>query len=76
LFAEGVYEYTNYEYAFPGGTERDSYDAVLAGGGMMFGGGKVGSYVSALYDFSYDDDDPFRPYDSPWRYQVGVTFGF
>jgi hypothetical protein len=78
LFAEGDYEYTNYEYpTAPGLTARDTYNAFLAGGGYYFGvGGKVGMYASALYDFSYDDNDPFRAYDSAVRYQIGVSVGF
>jgi tetratricopeptide (TPR) repeat protein len=30
----------------------------------------------ALYNFGYDDNDPFRPYDSPWVFNVGVGVGF
>ena len=80
LFAEADYEYTNYEYPIAPGTTsttRGSYDAFLVGGGYHFGiGGKVGMYASALYDLNYDDDDPFRPYDSAIRYSVGVSVGF
>jgi hypothetical protein len=80
LFAEADYEYTNYEYPnVPGtnSTTRGSYDAFLVGGGYFFGfGGRVGMYASALYDLSYDGDDPFRPYDSAIRYAVGVSVGF
>lgn len=78
LFAEGDYEYTNYEYpTSPSTTTRDTYDAFLVGGGYFFGvGGKVGLYASALYDVNYDGDDPFRPYDSAIRYQLGVSVGF
>lgn len=78
VFAEADYEYTNYEYpTSPTSTARNSNNAFLVGGGYTFGvGGKVGMYASALYDVTYDDNDPFRPYDSAWRYQVGVSVGF
>jgi hypothetical protein len=78
FFAEADYQFTSFE--FPnglGGTDRDTYDAFLAGGGYYFGmGGHVGFYTSVLYDFMYDDNDLHIPYDSPVRVQVGVTVGF
>ena len=39
-------------------------------------GNNVGFYASALYDFTYHDNDPFGSYDSPVRFQVGVLVGF
>jgi len=78
FFAETDYQVTSFE--FPngtGGTDRDTYDAFLLGGGYFFGfGNHVGFYTSVLYDLSYDDNDPFIPYDSPVRVQVGVSVGF
>jgi len=78
LFGEADYLYSNYEYpSGPGQTSRADYNAFLAGGGYAIPlGGNASLYVSALYDFSYDDNDPFLPYDSPWRVQVGATVGF
>jgi hypothetical protein len=72
------YEYIDYEYAtVSGATFRESDSNFLAGAGFYRGvGGHAGFYASALYNFSYDDDDPFEPYDSPWVYRFGVTFGF
>lgn len=77
LFAEVDYQLTSYEFPeVSGGTSRDTYDSFLAGAGYSFPiGGHVGFYVSALYDFSYDDTI-FQPYDSPVRVQVGVAVGF
>lgn len=78
LFGQVGYEYTNYEYVpLGGGTTRGTYDAFLAGGGWSFPvAPHVGFYASVLYDFSYDSNDPFRAYDSPVRFQVGVSAGF
>ena len=78
LFLEADYEYTNYEYPnFGGGTSRANYDAFLAGAGYAIPiGGRAAFYVSALYDFSYNSNDPNLPYDNPWRVQVGATVGF
>jgi len=78
FFVEADYQYTNYEYPdFAGGTTRDTYDAFLLGGGYAFPiGDYVAFYTSALYDFSYDGNNVNRPYDSPVRFQVGVSVGF
>jgi hypothetical protein len=78
LFLEADYEYTNYEYPnIGGGTSRANYDAFLAGAGYAIPiGGRAAFYVSALYDFSYNANNPNLPYDNPWRVQVGATVGF
>ena len=78
FFAEADYQYTNYEYPNSvGGTTRDTYNAFLAGGGYTVPLGRnVGMYFSALYDFTYDGNDPYRPYDSPVRFQIGASVGF
>lgn len=78
FFAEADYEYTNYEYLNGyGGTTRDRNNAFLAGAGYTLPvGGKVGLYFSALYDFSYNNNDIYNPYDSPIQYQFGVAVGF
>jgi hypothetical protein len=78
LFAEADYEYASYQYALAvGGTAREGHDAVLAGAGYSFGAGRnVGVYFLALYDFMYNSDQVYLPYDSPVRFQVGVSVGF
>jgi hypothetical protein len=77
FFAEADYQFTSYEYPVAGGTTRSTYNAFLAGGGYSIPvASQVGFYVSALYDFTYDGNDPNRPYDSPVRVQVGVAVGF
>jgi hypothetical protein len=79
LFAEGDYQYTNFEYVNSNlTTTRDTHNAFLAGGGYSFAVGRnVGFYASALYDFTYDSSEPYgQYYDSPVRLQVGVSVGF
>jgi len=78
LFAHVEWEYLDYEYlASTGATFRDSESNVLVGAGFvqpMGGSGAVSAAV--LYNLSYDDNDPYRAYDSPWVYRIGFTFGF
>jgi len=77
LFLEGRGEWISYEYQdFVGSDHRTSDFYPMAGVGYSMGRGKVGVYFSALYNFGYDDNDPFRPYDSPWIFSVGVGVGF
>lgn len=78
FFAEADFQFTSYEYANAfGGTTRASDNSFLAGGGYTIPLGRTaGMYFSALYDFSYDDNDPYGAYDSPVQFQVGVSVGF
>lgn len=78
FFAEADYQFTSYEYLnVSGGTTRASNNAFLAGGGYTMPVGRnVGLYFSALYDFTYDDNDPYGAYDSPVQFQFGVAVGF
>ncbi len=60
-------------------TSRDYYDAFLAGGGVMQPMGKNGAFVlSVLYNFSYDQNDPYGngPYTSPYAVTAGFMLGF
>jgi hypothetical protein len=78
FFLEAEYEYLDYEYVQSDlTTVRSSTSDVLAGAGISRPlGGKSSLYASALYNFSYDANDPTRPYDSPWVYRFGVAVGF
>ena len=78
FFAEADYQYTNYEYVNSfGGTTRTANNAFLAGVGYTVPvGGSAGLFFSALYDFTYDSNDPYAPYDSPVQFQIGVSVGF
>jgi hypothetical protein len=78
LFAEADYQYTNYEYPLAGGgTTRSTHNAFLAGAGYTVRVAQnAGVFFSALYDFTYNANDPYRPYDSPLQFQVGAAIGF
>jgi hypothetical protein len=80
LFVQGEYDNTSYEYfadVNSSVTERDGYDAFLAGVGFNTGAGQgAGFYVLALYDFAYDENDPYRLYDSAVQFRIGVSVGF
>ena len=78
IFLQGEYEYLNYEFVRADlSTGRDNFGSVLAGGGFHQPMGRTaGFYFSALYNFSYNDNDLYSPYSDPWVIQVGVTAGF
>lgn len=76
FFVEADVESLNYEY-YTNATSKQSADftSFLAGGGIRSSlGGNTSTYVSALYNFSYDDAD--SPYDDPWTIRAGIGFGF
>ncbi len=78
IFVQGQYEFINYEFILPSlQTERDTANSFLAGGGYSqpIGHGAA-FYFSALYNFSYDDNDLTSPYGDAWQIQGGVTVGF
>jgi hypothetical protein len=78
FFLQGEYEWVSYEYPYTdGSSDRQGDSNFLAGGGFSQAMGAHASfYVSGMYNFSYDGNDPFEPYDSPWVFRVGVGFGF
>jgi hypothetical protein len=77
VFLQAEYEWLSYELVFTdGSTDRDDFGSVLAGAGIVQPlGGQSSFFASALYNFSYDDDEP-SPYDDPWVVRIGVGFGF
>ena len=77
FFLQAEYEWLSYEIAFTdGSTDRDNYDSLFLGGGISQRMGNRSSFFAlALYNVSYDDDEP-SPYDDPWVVRVGVGFGF
>lgn len=78
LFAEADVEYLSWEAIYSDfSEERIGSTSFLAGGGYYVPlGGRVGMAFSALYNFSYDDNDPLQPYGDPWIVRVGVAVGF
>jgi len=78
LFAQVEYEYLSWELVrLDLSTERQGYSSVLGGIGIAQPlGGHATFYTSFLYNFTYDDSDIIRPYDSPWVIRAGVGFWF
>ena len=76
VFLEADYEYLDHEFYRSDLTkDRKQFNSVLAGGGMTSSlGGNVSSYVSVLYNFSYDEAD--SPYSDPWTVRFGISVGF
>jgi len=78
VFLHAEYELLSYEYVrSDDGTDRDTLDSLLAGGGYFqsIGPNTVLS-MTALYNFSYDGSDPTGPYSDPWTFRVGITARF
>lgn len=78
LFLEADWEYLNWEYVrFDLSQDRETTSSFLAGGGYYLPlGGRASMAVSALYNFSYDDNDPPQPYGDPWVIRAGFAVGF
>lgn len=77
IFIQTEYEYLNYEYPLPSReTTRMNFDSYMAGGGFIQPlGDRLSFYLMALYNFSYDDLDPYSPYDSPFVIRAGINIG-
>jgi hypothetical protein len=77
FFLQAEYEYLNYEYVLSDfSTLRSNQSSYLAGAGISQPmGDRAFFFVSALYNFSYQDD-PTYAYSSPWVYSAGVGVGF
>jgi hypothetical protein len=78
FFLQAEYDYLNYEYVLSDfSTVRSTNSSVFAGAGFCQSiGGKASFFMSALYNLSYDANDPLSPYASPWLYRAGVAVGF
>ena len=78
VFAQGEYEYLSYEFILSDlSKDRDNFNSILAGPGISRPLGKRTSFFAlGLYNFSYDDNDVFSPYDDEWIFRVGVSVGF
>ena len=77
IFLQTEYEYLNYEYPLTAiESTRMKFDSFMAGGGFIQPmGNRVAFYLMALYNFSYDDLDPYSPYDSPFVIRAGINIG-
>ena len=77
IFAQLEYEVLSYEFLTASGTERETYDSVLGGGGVSFALSRNLSFFAlALYNFSYDSDEIRGPYDSEWIFRTGIGYSF
>lgn len=78
IFLQTEYEYLNYEfpvYPYVENTRR-SFESFLAGGGIIQPlGDRLAFYVMALYNFSYQDQIQYSPYDSPIVIRAGINIG-
>ncbi|MEX2233123.1 MAG: hypothetical protein WD824_13255 [Cyclobacteriaceae bacterium] len=77
IFIQTEYEYLNYEFPVSNAeTTRRSFDSVLAGGGFIQPiGQRAAFYLMALYNFSYQDQTQYSPYDSPIVVRAGINIG-
>jgi len=82
VYLQAEYEHLNYDgLDYSGNSSRDSFDSFMAGGGIAQPvGGKAFIFLTAMYNFSYDNfnsSNYYRsPYNSPWVIRVGITAGF
>lgn len=77
IFAQLEYEYLNYEFNTIGGSSDESFQSVLGGFGFQRPiGSNAAFFALGLYNFSYDSDELVSPYDGPWIFRAGVSFGF
>ncbi len=82
VYLQAEYEHLSYDALYyDGRSGRDNFNSLMAGGGIVQNvGGKVGVYLTVLYNFSYDSFDQTNvwrfPYNSPWVVRLGVNAGF
>jgi hypothetical protein len=78
IYAQVEYEYLSYEFVGRDfSAERETFGSLLGGAGVAFPlSDKIGLFATALYNFSYDDNEIPRPYSSPWVFRTGVGFSF
>ena len=77
IFIQTEYEYLNYEFPVSvAETTRRNFDSFLAGGGFIQPlGERMAFYLMALYNFSYQDQVQYSPYDSPVVIRAGINIG-
>ena len=55
---------------------EDTYTGLYAGFGFVQrAGGRASMYMSFLWDFSYDDNEP-SPNTNPWLIRIGIGYNF
>ena len=78
IYAQVEYEYLSYEFVLSDRTrERETLGSLLGGFGASFPlSENLGVFATALYNFTYDDDDLRNPYSGPWVFRAGVGYSF
>jgi hypothetical protein len=80
IYLQAEVEHLNWDYlaATEEGIEvvEDTYTGYYAGFGFVQGAGsRVSMYMSFLWDFSYDDNEP-SPNTNPWLIRIGFGYNF
>lgn len=77
IFLQTEFEHLNYEFPITTvESTRRTFDSFLAGGGFIQPlGERFAFYVMALYNFSYQDQTLYSPYDSPIVIRAGINIG-
>ena len=72
------YEYLSYEFVNADlSTTRTGFNSFLGGGGITQPiGGRAALFVLGLYNFTYSSTSVNTPYNDPWMFRVGITYGF
>lgn len=77
IFLQTEFEHLNYEFPLTTvESTRQTFNSFLAGGGFVQPlGERFAFYVMALYNFSYQEQGVYSPYDSPIVIRAGINIG-
>lgn len=77
IFLQTEFEHLNYEFPLTTvESTRQTFNSFLAGGGFIQPlGERFAFYVMALYNFSYQEQTLYSPYDSPIVIRAGINIG-
>ena len=77
IFLQTEFEHLNYEYPVTTvESTRQTFNSFLAGGGFIQPlGERFAFYLMALYNFSYQEQSLYSPYDSPIVVRAGINIG-
>ncbi|HEU5148581.1 MAG TPA: hypothetical protein VFT90_17765 [Chryseosolibacter sp.] len=77
IFLQTEFEHLNYEFPITTvESTRQTFNSFLAGGGFIQPlGERFAFYLMALYNFSYQEQSRYSPYDSPIVIRAGINIG-
>lgn len=77
IFLQTEFEHLNYEFPLTTvESTRQTFNSFLAGGGFIQPlGERFAFYLMALYNFSYQEQGVYSPYDSPIVIRAGINIG-